>query len=131
MSWLIIGVGSLALITLALTWLLPDYVVSVVNGLAAGVLIGIAFWEAAWLRRDAKTRKLTDHLPLNINANVDDDGKVTAIVERRNGELVSIELPEGYDPREDNGLGIMQQVMTPEELEHFMINFEGLGEDGL
>ncbi len=59
-------------------------------------------------------RKLVELLPVSVHMVDFDETKQTAIIERGNGEIVTIELPPDYDPRQDNGRRLIEPLLPPD-----------------
>lgn len=68
-----------------------------------GVLSGMALFRFTRTLHEQRFWQSARHLPKSIQVEQQDDGSIVAFVETLDGEPRIVTLPEGYDPREDEG----------------------------
>jgi hypothetical protein len=80
---------------------------------SVGLLAGMAFAQFLRTLRRQRDWRLVRHLPAKIQMERQDDGRIVAFVETLDGEPLVLTLPEGYDPREDNGRHLLELLTDP------------------
>lgn len=71
--------------------------------LAIGAIGGIAMTRLTRVILDERLWRMCRHLPRRLQIEQQSDGSLVCFFERLDGEPGVFTLPEGYDPREDEG----------------------------
>jgi hypothetical protein len=115
-SLIVVGLVALALgwLGMFLRPLIGDDASFVLCALAIGGLGGFPLTALAAWRRAAIHKSFTDRLPRSVHVERGPDGLI-AIVQRGNGDVSTVPLPDDYDPNDDDGYALLVSLV-PEEL---------------
>ena len=101
-SWLL-GCSIAGFVALFFLPLDTNLVARFAIAMGIGSAFAIALLRFMNVVRDARLWRACRHLPRTIDFTQDDDGHFVAFVQALDGDVRALELPEGYDPREDEG----------------------------
>lgn len=98
-------------------WFLPhDYSwwQRIILAVCVGLLCGSALAQFSRVVQDERMWRAMRHLPVTIGVEEQEDGTRIAFVTQVDGSPRLLTLPEGYDPREDDGRRLLELLAEPE-----------------